>query len=176
MKYLAFIIMLFAFQDTITVVDFSQSSDISSWKTTNDDVMGGISTSSIALNENGKGVFSGHVSTENNGGFAMVKSSVAVALHETSKKVVLRLKGEGKAYQFRVKSNPVDRHWYTQKFTTSGDWETIEIDLNNLYPIFRGNRLRRQNFNHTEIKEIAFLIGNKQNENFKLIIDSIKIN
>ncbi|WP_442266582.1 CIA30 family protein [Tenacibaculum sp. ZS6-P6] len=176
MKYLAFIIMLFAFQDTITVVDFSQSSDISSWKTTNDDVMGGISTSSIALNENSKGVFSGHVSTENNGGFAMVKNSVAVTLHETSKKVILRLKGDGKAYQFRVKSNPTDRHWYTQKFTTSGDWETIEIDLNSLYPIFRGNRLRRQNFNYTEIKEIAFLIGNKQDENFKLIIDSIKIN
>ncbi|WP_075342348.1 CIA30 family protein [Tenacibaculum agarivorans] len=175
MKYLALIVMLFTFQEPITIVDFSQKSDVKNWKITNDDVMGGVSTSTMVLNENNKGVFSGQVSTENNGGFAMMRLPVDVKLNNNSKKVKIRLKGDGKQYQFRVKSNPAERHWYIQEIQTNGDWQTIELNLNSLYPVFRGNRLRRQNFNHTIIREIAFLIGNKKNESFSLILDYIKI-
>ena len=53
--------------------------------------------------------------------------------------------------------------------------QRIDIPLNDFYPSFRGNRLRINNFSSQTIKEIAILIGNKKNENFKLIIDKILV-
>ena len=57
-----------------------------------------------------------------------------------------------------------------------GDWETIHINLKDLYPSFRGNKLNKENFNGSSIEEISFLIANQKDENFKLIIDKIEIN
>lgn len=176
MKYLVVLIMLLSFQETITIFDFSKSSEIRNWSITNDDVMGGISTSSLSLDENGKGVFSGQVSTENNGGFAMVRLPVDINLNNNSSTILIRLKGDGKQYQFRLKHKSYKRYWYIQNFKTTNEWQTIELKLKDFYPSFRGNRLNKSNFDSETIKEIAFLIGNKQNENFKLIIDSITIN
>ncbi len=42
-----------------------------------------------------------------------------------------------------------------------------------MYPTFRGKKLEKSNFSNEYIEEIAFLIGNKNEENFKLIIDNI---
>jgi NADH dehydrogenase [ubiquinone] 1 alpha subcomplex assembly factor 1 len=42
-----------------------------------------------------------------------------------------------------------------------------------MYPSFRGTRLNMENFSQKAIEQISILIGNKKNENFKLIIDSI---
>jgi hypothetical protein len=86
------------------------------------------------------------------------------------------LRGDSKSYQFRVKSKATDYYSYITTFSTSGDWETIQINLNDLYPSFRGNKLSKDNFNDSSIEEISFLIANKKNESFKLIIDKIEIN
>ena len=42
-----------------------------------------------------------------------------------------------------------------------------------MYPSFRGRKLAMNNFNNNFIEQISFLVGNKKNENFKLVIDSI---
>ena len=42
-------------------------------------------------------------------------------------------------------------------------------------PAFRGRTLNYPNFDKTTIEELAFLIGNKKAEDFKLIIDSITL-
>ena len=44
-----------------------------------------------------------------------------------------------------------------------------------MYPSFRGRKLNKSNFSESEIQEIAFLIGNKKEENFKLLIDKIEL-
>ena len=36
-----------------------------------------------------------------------------------------------------------------------------------MYPSFRGRKLNKSNYSESEIQEIAFLIGNKKEENFK---------
>jgi hypothetical protein len=46
---------------------------MNNWKVVNDDVMGGISTASFELNNEGYAEFKGTVSTANNGGFASVR-------------------------------------------------------------------------------------------------------
>ena len=42
-------------------------------------------------------------------------------------------------------------------------------------PSFRGRKLNMQNFNNNYFEHIAFLVGNKKNEKFKLIIDRITL-
>lgn len=158
------------------IYDFDLKSDISQWKTTNDDVMGGISSSSITLNTYGHGVFSGTVSTKNIGGFAMIRLALSANLKSSNNTIKLRVKGDNKKYQLRLKSSNLQRYWYIQSFETTDDWQEIELSLDEFYPSFRGYRLNQPNFKSDVIKEIAFLIGNKKDETFKLEIDYILIN
>ena len=58
-------------------------------------------------------------------------------------------------------------------FKTSGNWETITIPLNKMYASFRGRILNMPNFNNDYFEQITFLVGNKKNEKFKLLLDQI---
>ena len=173
MKY----IILFSFclltQIPMTLFDFNSKSDISNWRTVDDVVMGGRSNGSFKINEVGNGLFYGKVSLENNGGFSMVQYYFETKEANTFSKVCIRLKGDGKPYQFRVKTNTSDSHSYVAAFNTSGDWETIEIPFKTLSPAFRGRKLDIPNYDGSQMEMLAFLIGNKKAESFSLEIDSI---
>ncbi|MFD0860889.1 CIA30 family protein [Sungkyunkwania multivorans] len=159
----------------LILFDFNRETDINEWRVVNDGVMGGLSEGSIRLNSDGHAVFSGSISLKNNGGFSSVRHRYKTKEVSGYSKVMLRVKGDGKKYQFRIKSNRYDRHSYIGEFTTSGDWETIEIDFSKMYPAFRGRTLDISNYPGAQLEEIAFLIGNKKAEDFKLLIDSISL-
>lgn len=168
------VIKYFVALNSIIIFNFNHNVSIKDWQTTNDTVMGGVSQSSIYVDNHGYGVFSGKVSTENNGGFAMIRHSTSVKCSPSSK-IVLRVKGDKKKYQFRLKSKKYQRFWYVHTFKTTGEWQTIQLNLNDFYPSFRGVKLNKPNFSENEISEIAFLIGNKKNEFFELKIDKITL-
>lgn len=151
--------------------DFTKTSDISNWSVVNDAVMGGVSNGSFSINENGHGIFEGTIRLENNGCFSSIRYAMGKTIISGKTTVIIRLKGDGKTYQFRVKENSDDQHSYVTKFQTSGDWETIEIPLNTLYPRFRGKTLDKKNFSANQIEELGFLIGNKKKETFQLELD-----
>lgn len=151
--------------------DFTKTSDISNWSVVNDAVMGGVSDGSFNINESGHGIFEGTIRLENNGGFSSIRYAIGKTIISGETTVIIRLKGDGKTYQFRVKENSDDQHSYVTKFQTSGDWETIEIPLNTLYPRFRGKTLDKKNFSANQIEELGFLIGNKKKETFQLELD-----
>jgi hypothetical protein len=157
------------------IFNFTQNSDISSWRVVDDVVMGGRSSGSFELSKDGHGVFSGEVSLENNGGFSSVRYSFNKLKVNSEMKVVLKIKGDGKDYQFRVKHYANDAHSYITTFQTSGDWETIEIPLKDLFPSFRGRTLDMPNFNHDSMEQIAFLIANKRAESFELLVDKVSL-
>ncbi len=85
------------------------------------------------------------------------------------------LKGDGKAYQFRVKSSLRDKASYIYTFKTTGDWETVEVPLKEMKPVFRGRKLELPNFSTDVIQEIRFLIGNDKTEDFRLEINKIEL-
>lgn len=156
--------------------NFNNNSNLSNWKIIDDVVMGGRSNSSFILNKAGYGEFSGKVSLENNGGFSMVQNYFDAKKVDAFSKVSIRLKGDGKTYQFRIKTNYHDSHSYIALFNTSKDWQTIEIPFYTMYPAFRGKKLDMQNYPGKQMEVIAFLIGNKKAEHFKLEIDKIELN
>lgn len=156
------------------IYDFTSSSG-TDWQVVNDGVMGGLSEGMFTANEEGHGVFKGKVSLENNGGFTSIRKSVSYKLSNESKSIVLRLKGDGKRYQFRIKKSLSDRHSYIQYFETDGTWQKVELKLADFYPSWRGRTLDMPNFEANTIKELRFLIANKKPQDFELEIDYIAL-
>lgn len=160
---------------SFVIFDFNKESNMSNWRIINDAVMGGKSESTFYLNEDGNGVFEGTVSTENNGGFSLLRHRFEKLNITAYNKVVLHIKGDGKKYQFRIKSNKYDQHSYVSYFQTTNEWQLIEISLLELTPTYRGQKLNMDNYNGEQVEEIGFLIGNNKKEKFKLIFDKITI-
>lgn len=159
----------------MTIFNFDRESNLQDWLVVDDVVMGGRSDGRFYLSEEGHGVFTGKVSLENNGGFSSVRYRFAPRKAEGFTKAVIRLRGDGKRYQFRVKADGYDRHSYISYFQTTGEWQTVEIPLAEMYPTFRGRTLRMPNYPGERLSEVAFLIANKQAESFKLEIDFIEL-
>ena len=157
------------------IFNFNKSSDIKNWIVIDDVVMGGKSSGSFKLNSDGYGVFLGDISLENNGGFSSVRYRFEKILINKSTKISIRIKGDGKKYQFRIKSNSADYYSYISPFSTTGEWQEIEIPLKDMYPSFRGRKLDQPNFSNDTFEEITFLIGNKNKEKFQLLIDKIEL-
>lgn len=175
MKYLICCMVLFSSLSNKIIFDFNTNSSINNWIIVDDVVMGGRSLGDFELNNKGNGVFSGSISLENNGGFSSVRYRFEKLILEKFKTIVLKIKGDGKNYQFRIKHKSSDYASYITSFSSSGEWQEIEIPIKSMYPSFRGRKLDEPNFNHEFIEEITFLIANKQNEDFKLLIDKIEL-
>jgi hypothetical protein len=173
--YIIFISIFFMSATSQLIFDFNLNSNISSWKIVDDVVMGGRSSGNFKINEEGSGEFYGRVSLENNGGFSSLRHRFSSMEVKGFREVVLKVRGDGKKYQFRVKDKTSNYHSFIASFQTNGEWQTIKIILSEMYPAFRGRNLSIGNFSSESIEEIAFLIGNKTAENFKLEIDKIHL-
>jgi hypothetical protein len=158
----------------MVLIEFSDASASQHWYVVNDGVMGGLSRGHLAV-EDGIGIFHGHVSLQNNGGFSMVKCNLPKTTIRGYNTAVIRLKGDGKRYQFRAKSDRSESHSYIYNFQTNGNWETVEVPLADMAPMFRGRRLNMPNYPAKTIHEVAFLVGNKTEEDFRLEISSIHL-
>jgi len=159
----------------LNIFIFGHKSDLSQWRIVNDGVMGGKSTSSITVDENGRGLFSGDVSLENNGGFASVRYESGLEDIRRYNSLKLKIKGDGKTYQLRVKGSKGDYHQYSYSVETTGEWQTISVHFDKLQPIFRGKLLDIPVFDGKEMHEVGFLIANGVAESFALRIDEISL-
>ncbi len=173
MKTINILLIMIITNQSMTIFNFNKTSDINNWQIVTDVVMGGLSSATISINEKGNGIFKGSVSLENNGGFSSVRHRFKRINTSEYSKIVLKIKGDGKSYKFRIKEKVSDPHSYITTFHTTKDWETIKIPLDELFPSFRGRKLDMPNYNKKAIAEITFLIANKKAENFKLEISSI---
>ena len=158
-----------------SIFDFTATADISQWRIVNDGVMGGLSQGSFSLTSEGYGLFKGAVSLDNNGGFTSVRYPFSPLKTNKGSKIKLRLKGDGKEFQFRIKDNSRQYYSYIITFETNGDWQDIEIPLSQMVPSFRGRQLNLPNFSENQIEEIVFLIANKKEERFDLLLDSVEL-
>ncbi len=98
------------------------------WYAVDDGVMGGVSHSGFRVEE-GHGCFYGEVSLENGGGFASVRREPGTFEPSLAqaKGITLRVRGDGRRYQLRLKSHALDdASAYRVAFTPSAQqWETL---------------------------------------------------
>jgi len=158
----------------LNVFAYGPDADFSQWRIVNDGVMGGVSQSSITRDTEGL-LFSGDVSLDNNGGFASVRYECGLTDIRRYRSIKLKVKGDGKDYQFRIKGNRGDYHQYRYTIQTTGEWQTITIPLKALQPIFRGRLLDIPVYDGKEMQEVGFLIANGVGESFALLIDEISL-
>jgi hypothetical protein len=170
------LLLLFAFMNSTIIYDFNKKSSTRDWRIIDDGVMGGMSQGRFSINSEGNGVFEGTISLENNGGFSSIRYGFDKIKVNPQSTVSILLKGDGKSYQFRIKDKYNNYYSYITTFETTGEWQTVELKLSDLYPSFRGRKLDLPNFRSDSFEEIVFLIANKRNETFKLILDKITLN
>lgn len=149
------------------------------WRIQNDVVMGGRSNSQLKMTDDSHAHFSGRVSLENDGGFCSIHQTVEkepYVIAEKSVAFVLRLKGDGKAYNFRVRT-PKGRHSYALTFPTKGgdQWETISVPFDAMEATFHGETVEVPNYAGENVVEMQLLIGNGKEETFEILVESIGI-
>jgi monofunctional biosynthetic peptidoglycan transglycosylase len=160
-----------------TVYDFQTATKAAAWQVVNDDVMGGVSTSSFRLT-NGVALFQGKVSLENSGGFASARSLPANHDLAGGDTFVVRVRGDGRRYKFTARTDPsFDNVIYQCVFATKkGEWEERRLPFKQFVATFRGRVLSSEPpLEAAKVISVGFLISDKQDGPFQLEVAWIKV-
>lgn len=157
--------------DMKVLFEFTGAEPSPEWSSTNDTVMGGVSKGKAELTKVGMD-FSGHLSLENNGGFASVHTGVDLDLSDYSG-IRLKVLGDGRIYQLRFESDALHRQRWPVNFcgdfeTVDGEWTEVFISFSELSQTWRGRRLSGHSFSKDDIRRIAFMLADGQAGDFAL--------
>lgn len=110
------------------------------WQVIDDVVMGGQSCGQVDYGA-GSIVFSGALSTANNGGFSSIRGALPHPLRDLDS-VRLRVKGDGRRYQFRLRESerPESPAWRAF-FDTSGSDQSVVLRAEDFEAVIRGRRV-----------------------------------
>ena len=115
------------------------------WGAVDDVVMGGVSRSQIIFGEK-TAIFTGMVSTNNNGGFVSVRTkNFNVPLDFSAYEGIrLRVKGDGQRYKFITRcEGKWDGISYCFSFDTiANTWITVDVPFGDLTPVFRAKTVK----------------------------------
>lgn len=145
------------------------------WSIIDDGVMGGLSRGRWQVVE-GTGVFQGELSLENNGGFSSVRSAPLDKAPVGATGFRLRVKGDGRRYQFRVRTDGnFDGVSYRSEFeTTKDEWREVALELKEFAAVFRGNVLKDYPaLSADRVVTVGFLLADKTPGSFRLEVDWI---
>ena len=125
----------------MTILDFARGDEL--WPSINDGVMGGVSSGEMVRSSSGHASFRGTVSFDNNGGFSSVRSSARVLDLSAYDGLVLRVRGDGKRYNFRLKTDAsFDGLSYQVPIAPpAGEWTDIRCRFADFEPVYRGRRV-----------------------------------
>jgi monofunctional biosynthetic peptidoglycan transglycosylase len=157
--------------------DFADTAEIESWAIINDGVMGGRSESALEVRPDSTGLFSGRVSLENNGGFASTRTRPRDFKLEGYTGIRIRVKGDGRSYQFRVRRDErFDGIAYKRTFTPpANQWQVIDLPFDEFRASFRGRPVPPADpLDPAQIRQIGLLIADKKAGKFMLQIDWIQ--
>ncbi|GIC77023.1 CIA30 family protein [Moritella sp. F3] len=161
--------------DLTRAVDLSSEESIELWRVTNDGVMGGLSEGCM-LFDHDHGVFSGHISLENNGGFSSVfrpVKGVPKKLHS----IQIDVEGDGKCYQLRAVV--FDNGYclaYKQDFETIvGQRQVFTFPLTDFKASFRGRLISNAPIlASSDVREVGLLVNNHEAGEFALSVFRIE--
>ncbi|MEM7246386.1 MAG: CIA30 family protein [Acidobacteriota bacterium] len=159
-----------------SLLEFDDVSDLRGWRSIDDRVMGGVSRSTLELSDDGFVRFSGILSLEQNGGFASVRSSPARWGLAGEAGLVLRVRGDGRIYKLSIRiDGRFDGVNYQVSFATEpGRWLDVHLPFSAFQPTYHGRLLRDvPPLNPADIRQVGFLVSDKQEGFFQLDIDHV---
>jgi monofunctional biosynthetic peptidoglycan transglycosylase len=130
----------------------------------------------MAVTADGTGVFAGHLSLENNGGFASVRTDVSGIDLTGFAGLAVRVRGDGREYQVRLRTDRrFDGIAYTATFQTQRDaWTTVTLPFDAFVPTFRGYVPRNAPpLDPGSVRQLGLLLGDKREGPFRLEVERI---
>jgi monofunctional biosynthetic peptidoglycan transglycosylase len=177
-KYILILMMMFSislFAQEMEIINPIKEIGLKNWRIVNDNVMGGISSSDLFIDNEKNLIFKGEVSLDNNGGFASCRHNLENINLSGVKYFKMRIKGDGKSYKFRVSQRNGSTNYSTNFETTEGTWLDIEIPITDLIPTFMGYYSRSSpKLKMEKMRSIGFQISDKQEGDFNLEIMYVK--
>lgn len=150
---------------------------VDGWRVVVDGVMGGRSTGRVQPGLRDTLLFTGNLSLENNGGFSQIRANVPSASFEGADGIALRVRGDGRTYQFdiRVSNVRLMAGGFQANFTTTRDeWVDIEIPFSDFKLYSFGRRVRNAPALEPRlIESIGVTLGDKKPGPFSIEIDRI---
>jgi hypothetical protein len=133
------------------------------WSYFSDTVMGGVSDGGAEFESNGSDKtirLTGEVSTENNGGFILIRSSIPWELAKNKTGIKLRVKGNGEQYYLHIRnsSTRLAWHYYHQGFETTNTWEEVKLPFESF---MKSSLFLRTSMNQNTIKTISIVAYGK---------------
>ena len=159
--------------ESMTIIDFSRG-DVT-WPHINDGVMGGVSMGEMSAGD-GYATFRGTVSFDNNGGFSSVRSQAVVHDLSAFEGLVLRVRGDGKRYGFRLKTDASfdGVSYQVQIEPPGGEWTEISVPFIDFIPVYRGRVVRdHPQLDPSRIATFGLIIS-RQDGPFRLDIESVR--
>ena len=171
---LMFIALTSNASDTIPLLDTNGKTSKIKWNIVNDTVMGGRSSSRWSKNSSALS-FEGFLSLENNGGFASVRHDLNNTNLSSTDGIFIKVKGDGRKYQFRIRSQASRWANYSQEFKTKKDTvQSFFLPYKDFKPSWRGRSVRNvPTLTGKDVRGIGFLLGDKVQGKFKLDILNI---
>jgi NADH dehydrogenase [ubiquinone] 1 alpha subcomplex assembly factor 1 len=160
------------------LIDFADPSAVEWWGPINDGVMGGVSSSQLRHDPAGHAVFTGHVSFENNGGFASARCQPCDLGRIGVTAYLLEVRGDGKRYKLNLRTdNDFDGINYQARFDPpSGIWTICRLASADFLPTWRGKPVPdAPPLDASRVRQIGLMIADRQEGPFELVIRAIAV-
>lgn len=152
----------------MTLFDFQSPDAANGWRTVNDTVMGGQSTSEFVATDDGA-AFRGTVSLANGGGFASVRAPDGTYDLSGADALRLHVRGGGKRYEATLYIHPGGRISYRAPFEAPDDWQAVVLPFDAFTPFRRGRHVPdAPPLALAQVRTLGLLIGDTQAGPFQL--------
>ena len=154
------------------LIDFTNPRSVDELWVVNDGVMGGVSQSRFSFDSQGV-LFEGIVSLENGGGFASMRSPIAIPVGTSVLNLTLR--GDEKFYKLVLRTDSSPRApLYQAEFFATREWKTYRFVTSDFKASFRGRPVDAPALVFSTVKEIGILIANQQSGTFRLQLKNVQ--
>jgi NADH dehydrogenase [ubiquinone] 1 alpha subcomplex assembly factor 1 len=163
---------------TAVLFDFSDPRSVALWNPIDDGVMGGVSRSQFRHDPAGHAVFAGHVSFENNGGFASVRCQPCDLGRMEVVAYLLEVRGDGKRYKLNLRTdNGFDGVNYQARLEApAAIWTTCRLASADFLPSLRGRPVPdAPPLDTARLRQIGLMIADRQEGPFALAVRSIAV-
>lgn len=151
------------------LTDFTDAVD-PGWYVVNDDVMGGRSSGDFHIAD-GVLRFAGRTNT-NGGGFASIRSRPGLPSLAGHAAIVLRARGDGRRYVFRLESDDGVAYWADFE-PPAGAWSTVHVPFADFRPRFRGRWLSGPALDASRIVALGLMCYDGRDGTFSLEVARI---
>ena len=181
MKKLILLLFVYLFfevpmsSQNLDLINPSKEIGIKNWTIVNDDVMGGVSNSTVLINDKKHLIFKGYLSLENNGGFASSRLDIGKNNLNGIKFFEIKLKGDGNNYKLRLRQKNMRASYSCDFKSRKNEWIIVQLPVENFRPTWRGYTYSNYpDLDLDKVNSLSLQISDKQEGKFNLEVEYIK--